>query len=166
MQTTPLIGKAALAGSSNPAEPAWRALGWFGLVLAFVGLTDAALVFYPARFGDPSWEFGVLSTAVSSMPLLLVGVAALLSSAMARQKRWQARVFAALAILLGVAVLFIFALYLTTVPIALKLAPAEIMAGIYKSIFRTSVMSTVFAATFIGGGVMTIRSIRSPQVAR
>ena len=166
LQTSQFIGKTAAPAAPSPSTAAWRALGWFGSVLAFVGLADVLLVFYPARFGDPGWEFGVLATAVSSLPLLMVGLAAQLGSAMALERKWLARGVAAFAILLGIATLFVFAVYLTTVPIALKLAPEEVMAGIYKSIMRTTVMATAFSITFISAGVFTIRSSRTPRLAR
>ncbi|HEX6309644.1 MAG TPA: hypothetical protein VFZ69_15825 [Longimicrobiales bacterium] len=157
-----LIGQERTA-TRDTTHAAWRALAWFGLVLTFVGLVDVILVFYPARMGDPSWEFGVFDAAVSSIPLLVVGVAALLGGALARSRTGQVRAIAALAVVLALGILGGYIVYLTNVPLALRLAPEEVKPGIYKSIVRTTVMSAAFGIGFMVAAVAAVRSTRSSR---
>jgi hypothetical protein len=157
VQHRPVAESRAVDTSHAP----WRALGWFGLVLTVVGLADVILVFYPARMGDPSWEFGAIDAAVSTMPVLVVGVAALLGGALGRRKVGQVRAAAILAVLLSIAILGGYLIYLTNVPMALRLAPPEVKAGIYKSIARTTIMSTAFGIGFLVAAFAAFRSTSS-----
>jgi hypothetical protein len=164
MNTTKVLGgheKAAAPRAVDTSHAPWRALAWFGAVLTFVGLADVILVFYPARMGDPSWEFGVIDAAVSTMPLLVVGVAAMLGGALGRQSVRQVRVVAVFAVLLAIAILAGYLVYLTNVPMALRVAPDEVKAGIYKSIARTTVMSTAFGIGFLAAAIAAFRSTSS-----
>ena len=163
MSTTKVLG---VQGRAAPQlrladVAAWRALGWFGLVLSFVGLVDVLLVFYPASPGDPSWEFGVVDAAVSTMPLLVVGVAAMFGAALGQRKVGVTRGVAVFAILLATAITAGYLIYLTNVPIALRMAPEEVKAGIYKSIARTTIMSTAFGIGFLVAAFAALRTTRS-----
>jgi hypothetical protein len=151
-----------------PVHRAWRALGWFGGVLALVGGMDVLLVFYPARFGDPSWEFGVADSAVASLPLLVMGLAAPMASALAQQKKWQTRIVAGLCLFIGLGIFAGYVVYLTNVPMALRAAPPEVSVGIQKSIVRTTLMSVAFGASLIIGAIMAFRAVRtfSPRSSR
>jgi hypothetical protein len=165
MNTTKVLGVQERAVPQvRPADTShapWRALGWFGLVLSFVGLVDVLLVFYPARMGDPSWEFGVVDAAVSTMPLLVVGVAAMFGGALGRRKVGLTRAVAIFAILLALGILAGYLIYLTNVPMALRMSPEEVKAGIYKSIARTTVMSGAFGIGFIVAAFAAFRTTRS-----
>lgn len=159
-----ISGIAERAGGARPADAsqgAWRGLGWFGFVLAFVGFADVLLVFYPARFGEPSWEFGVVDGAVSSMPLLFVGLAGLFGSALAQRRNWMIWTVAVCAAFIGLAIAALYLIYLTNVPMALRTAPAEVMTGIYKSIARTTVMSVMFGGGLMMAAFAAMRSMRS-----
>lgn len=157
------VGRPRVVDSSNAS---WRGLTWFGLVLTVVGLADVVLVFYPARMGDPSWEFGVIDAAVSTMPVLVVGVAALLGGALGRRKVGQVRAVAVLALLLAVAILASYLIYLTNVPMALRMSPEEVKAGIYKSIARTTIMSTAFGIGFLAAAIAAFRSTSSARARK
>lgn len=167
--TKVLTGSEKAAAQSKAVDTShapWRALGWFGLVLTVVGLADVLLVFYPARMGDPSWEFGVIDAAVSTMPLLVVGVGALLGGALGRRKVGQVRAVAVLAGLLAVGILAAYLVYLTNVPMALRVSPEEVKAGIYKSIIRTTIMSTTFGIGFLVAAIAAFRSTSSARVRK
>jgi hypothetical protein len=152
--------KGTIGESMHSTDQAWRGLAWFGLMLGIVGLSDVALVFYPARWGDPGWEFAAIGMALSTFPLLIVGIAAMLAAAVARGKRTTARIVAATSIALALLILGGFGIFQSTIPVALRVAPPELMPGIQKSIVRTAIMSLAFSTMFIGGGVMAIRATR------
>lgn len=46
------MDRPAARASATGVVKAWRAVGWFGSVLAFVGFVDVALVWYPLNVGN------------------------------------------------------------------------------------------------------------------
>lgn len=146
---------------AGASDAAWRCLAWFGIVVGFVGFADVALVFYPARFGDPTWEFGVVDSAVSSLPLLIMGLAAIMGAAMARKRPAQIRAAAVVALLLALLILAAWIMYMTTAPLAVRVSPPEIKPGIYKSIARTTIMSVAFGGGLVVAAAMAFRSLRT-----
>ena len=52
---------------------AWRAVGWFGVVFAGIGLADSGLHWYPLAFGSPEWEFSAVSMSFGALPLVTLG---------------------------------------------------------------------------------------------
>jgi hypothetical protein len=149
--------------ASAGAADAWKLMGWVGIALLVVGLMDVLLVFYPLSFGQPAWEFGIMDTAVSTLPLLVVGWAAVVGWAIARGLRAIMTAAGVLALILALLVVAGFALYLLSVPVALRLAPPEVVTGVHKSIVRVTVMSLSFGTLFVIGGVAVLRAARTPS---
>ncbi len=139
---------------------AWRWIGWFGLVLAVVGLADFALAWYPMNWGSPEWEFGTVTASYSGLPLPTMGLLALIASAVARGMRWQIVVLAVG--LLGFALLLYvgFAVFLTTVPMALGAVEGVPQLGIKKAIVKTTVLALAFPGSYVVAGWLALRHVR------
>lgn len=139
----------------------WRAVGWFGFLLAIVGLTDIALVWYPLGFGNPTWEFAVVDQSFANLPLLTMGLAALLASTLALPGRMATRVVASGILLLALGLWAAFALYLLNVPIVLGMAPPEVAIGVKKAIVKTTVMALAFPGSYLVAAIAAVRSTRT-----
>jgi hypothetical protein len=148
------------SGGVRPAG-AWRAVGWFGLLLTLVALTDMLLVMFPVRQGDPTWEFGVVDALFSGLPLLTVSLGALVASGLALRRRWLIRLMGTVAIVLGVVWLGAYVLFLTDVPIALANAPEAVLPGVKKAIVRNTVFGVLFAAGYLAAGVAALRELKT-----
>jgi hypothetical protein len=146
---------------SGSSEMAWRALGWFGLLLAFVGLADLLLTWVPLAFGNPGWEFATVDQSFGSLPLVTMGLAAVLASSLAIGSRWRVRLVAGFLLLFAVALLTAYVtLYALNIPLALQMAPAEVSLGLKKAIVKTTVMAVAFPGAYVVASVLSILSLR------
>jgi hypothetical protein len=149
---------------SRANQAGWRFLGYFGWLLAVVGLTDVLLAWYPANVGDPTWEFGAVTIGYTSLPLLTMGLAAMLASMVALGHRWRGRIVAIVIMLFGLALLTAYVVfYLMNVPVALELTPPAVVVGLKKAIVKTSVLAAAFSLSYIAAGIMALRHFNSVQ---
>jgi len=153
-------------GGSRRAPPvppsmstAWKAIGRFGFLLAVIGLFDAALHWYPLAFHSPEWEFGTVATTMGALPLPTIGLAAMLGSYLARGVRWGIVTMATILLVLGVAVLAAYALFLLDVPLAMKAATGPAALTLKKAIVRTTVMGPGFAIAYLVAAVAALRHL-------
>ncbi len=142
----------------------WRAVGGFGAVLSLVALVDMLLVWYPLGFGNVAWEFGVVDQSFSGLPLLTMGLAALVVSALALGIRWWTVSVATVVLVIGLSVLAAYTLYLLSVPIILGMTPPEVAIGVKKAIVKTSVMAVSFSGLYVVAAVLAIRNSRTPHL--
>lgn len=148
-RTAPVIlgaSEARRPASRPEAAGPWRAIAWFGIAILIVGVVDLMLVWYPVRADNPAWEFGAIDRSVSTTPVLLVALGFLLGSALVERRRWVLGVLATIGVGLALATLVGLFVYWTAVPLALSGAPEAALAGIHKSMART----TVFGLTLLG----------------
>lgn len=136
-------------------------LGWFGLVFLVIGVADIALVWYPLRPGNPSWEFGAVDLSFSSLPILTIGVGAMLASALGAGDLRRAAVFGVMSLLLGLLCALGYLVFLSDVPLALRNSPAEVLVGVKKAIFRNTLFGVTFATAYITVGIATLRHTRA-----
>jgi hypothetical protein len=136
-------GKGATSVVPDP-NTAWRWIGWFGLVLAIVGLWDFALAWYPTNWGAPEWEFGTVTASYSGLPLPTMGLIAMMASALARGVRWQVVLMSVGLLAFAVALLLGFLLFLTDVPVALRAVEGVPLLGIKKAVAKTTVLALAF----------------------
>lgn len=92
-----------------------------GLIFTLVGWVDLALFYYPARFGQPEWEFATVAQTMDALPLPTLGLLMFALAARASDARlaWR-RLVAALAIL---AILFLAVLtiiFVLDIPVAMQ----------------------------------------------
>ncbi len=149
------------ASSLRPSTPtAWRVIGWFGLVLAVIGLADALVNWFPLAFGSPEWEFGTISATFGSLPLVTMGLAGLLGSMLARGSRAGVLAVGLFVLVVGVVVLGLYALFLTDVPMALR-ATAGKLGGlpIRRGIVRTSILGVGFGVGYLAAAMMSLLSL-------
>ena len=153
--------KAERARADPGAAEAWRWIGWFGLVLAVVGLGDFVLTWVPLDVGSPEWEFGTIAASFSGLPLVTMGFAAMLGSALARGVRWQLMGMGLL--LVGLALVLVGALvvFLLVVPVALGAVEGPARVGIVKAIVRTLFLGVVFSVGYAAAGIGALRSSRN-----
>lgn len=152
-------GKAPLPLSATP-ETAWRALGWFGLLIALVALVDLVLNAYPLAFGSPEWEFSVVSGTMASLPLFSIGLAGMLGSQLARGRRIGIWVVSVLLLVFAVLIGAGCTMFALDVPLALKATaggPAALV--IKKTIVRTAVMGIGFGGGYLIAAVASIRHV-------
>ncbi len=145
------------AAPSVPA--AWKYIGWFGLLLAVVGLFDAGLHWYPLAFNSPEWEFGTVAVSMGALPLPTIGLAALLGSFLARGVRWGVVTMSIVLLVLGLAVLAAYLLFLLDVPLALRATTGAAALTLKKAIFRTTVMGPGFGVAYVVAAVMALRHL-------
>lgn len=142
-----------------PAQPdsAWGWLGWFGLVLAVAGLVDLALLWWPVGLGSPEWEFATVVSTTSAMPLVAIGLCALLASAAARGSRWLLMVMGAVLVLGAVILAVMLVLFLTNVPMALQATADQARVGIVKASVKTVVLAVLFGGVYAVGAIWALR---------
>jgi hypothetical protein len=143
--------------SVSAPRTAWRLFAWFGLVLAIVGFVDVAMQWYPVAFQSPEWEFGTVSVSFASLPLLTIGSTILLASFLARGVRAGVITMGVVFTLLTLGIVFGFVLFLTDVPLALRVAPGPAALNLKKSIVRTMVMGLTFGAGYLIAAVTSFR---------
>ena len=155
------------AGPVRPASgTAWRVIGWFGFVLAAIGLADALVNWYPVALGSPEWEFGTISATFGALPLVTMGLAALLGSVLARGSRAGVIAVSLFVLLAGLAVLALYLLFLSDVPMALR-ATAGKLGGlpIRRGIARTSILGVGFGVGYLAAALVSLMSLRRRAVA-
>jgi hypothetical protein len=145
------------------SDPAWRWLGWFGLVIALLGLGDIALAWVPLGFGNWQWEFGTVAATVAGLPLASFGLAALQASAFARGSRRSLGATSIFLILLAVAVLAALVLFLLDVPLALRAGQGAAAIAIKKAIIKTFMLGLGFGGLYLVGGIAGLRYLRKPH---
>ena len=136
---------------------AWRMVSWLGLLLAIVGGVDIVLRWYPVAFKSPEWEFGTVALTIASFPVFTIGTVALLGSYLARANRTGVAV---MAVLFGLLFLFLCGcvlVFLLDVPLALRVANAQITLELKKTIIRTVVMGCAFATMYAAGSLVSFR---------
>ncbi len=148
-----------------PAMPnspaAWGLIGWFGLLLFVIGSADAAVNFYPMAWGSPEWEFGTVASVLGALPLISMGLAALLGAMLGRGSRGGVISISILVLLAGLAVLGLYVLFLTDVPLALRASAKSPAAfAIRRGILRTSILGLGFGFGYLAAGTLALLSLR------
>jgi hypothetical protein len=150
----------APAASVVPStSAAWKIIGWFGLLLAVVGLCDLALQWYPLALKSPEWEFGTIANSTGTLPLPTIGLAGILGSFLARGVRRGIVTMAGIFLILGLAVLAAYLLFLLDVPLALNAATGAAALPLKKAIVKTSVMAPGFGIAYIVAAVAAFRHL-------
>jgi hypothetical protein len=149
--------------SARSAHFAWRSASWFGALLMLVGLADMALVWYPLRPGNPSWEFGAVDLSFSTLPVLTIGFAALLAATVALGRLRFAMLLGVISILIALVCMGGYLLFLSDVPLALRNSPPEILFGVKKAIFRNSIFGVLFSGAYLAAGIATLRHARAAR---
>ena len=136
---------------STPA--AWTVLSWLGVAFIVMGMTDVALGWYPASFGNAEWEFGAISAALNGLALPTLGLYLVLAGTIARRQVILGKVLAVALVLLALGIGALAVLYVTDVPLALNSVAADPMltAGMKKAIIKGSLLLVAYTTLFVAG---------------
>jgi len=137
----------------------WKAVGWFGLLLAVIGLTDVALYWYPLAFGSPEWEFGTVASAFGALPLATIGLAAVVGAVLVNPSRVAMIVTAGVLLLLATFIAGAFVMFLSNMPMALSAADGPQGPAIQRGIVRTVVKGLGFGSAYAVAGMMLLRRL-------
>src|SRR5262249_22761911 len=130
--------------------------------MTLVTLGDIALAFYPLRFKTMEWEFGTTAATFSELPLLALGLAALLASALARGRRGAVIATSVLLLVLAAGMLGMLVVFLSDIPVALRsVASGDVKLGVEKAAVKTVGLGVLFAAAFVLGGIRALLKSRS-----
>ena len=124
---------------------AWSGLVGLGVALAIVGWVDLALLWWPPQFGNPQWEFVIITNFLDALPVATLGVTIAAFGAMARSWRGPVIVTAVIAALLTAVLIALSIIYLLDLPLALRSTPPTMKSVMY----RTMLKSGAFAATYV-----------------
>lgn len=144
-------------GLSPDSAQAWRWVGWFALVLTLAGLGDWILAWIPLRLGAPEWEFGTIVSSFSGLPLVTMGFAGLLGSAVARGVRWQVRLVASVLLLWALVIIAATVIFMLDVPLALGSVEGPARLGIIKAIAKTLMLAALFGTGYLVAAIGALR---------
>jgi hypothetical protein len=139
---------------------AWSWIGWFSLVLALAGLTDWVLAWIPFRLGSTEWEFATIVSTFAGLPLVTMGFAGLVGSAIARGIRWQLIVTGLVVVAWGIFIVGALLVFVLDVPIALKAVRGPAHLGVVKATIKTIVLGTLFSIVYFGVGIEALMRSR------
>ena len=141
-----------------------------GAILALAGLIDIGLFFVGHRFGDSEWEFGTIIQVIDALPVSMMAVLLLAIGVRIKENKRLSR---AIAVVCGLAVLFLLALLLVfalDVPVAygaLRRATASnsqdsaaVVTAIKRGITKTFILGAGYLAAFVG---LTITMWKRPR---
>lgn len=159
-QPKPLIReKSGSKATSIVVDPAlsWAILGWLGIIFLVVGGSDFALTWYPPSFGNHEWEFGTVTASFNGLPIVVMGTALVLASALQTGRRWLLVLSVVVALGMTLWILVGVVLWATNVPLALTSVPPDVLVGMKKSLSKTLVQGVTYPIAF---AYLTVRSIR------
>jgi hypothetical protein len=134
-------------GSKRVASPKIAAdvLGVLGAAMGLLGGCDLILVFVPASWGNPEWEFGTLVAVMDSLPIIVLGLALVVHALAVREKLSVARVVGWLAMGLAVGFLVggVWVLARTLGPALASPTDPLIRLGVKKAIAKVVVQVVV-----------------------
>lgn len=142
----------------------WRLLAVLALAIAIVGWTDLALLWYPAQFGNPEWEFGTVSAFLNGLPLGTIGLVLFGIAAIGSGWRRTTRVAALLILLVALAVIALGVVYLLDVPLAIKGTAPALHQTILKAIAKASIYAVTYAMLYVSFGIAFLRLSRTRAV--
>ena len=148
------------ARRERPTHRGWRAVGWFGFLIAAIGFADIALYLYPPSFGVPEWEFATLIAVFSALPLSTIGMAAMVGALLVNPVRLWLTLMGVALLVLAVLVIGGYAVFLLDLPLALEAARAGPQGpAIYRSIARATIMAVGFGSAYLIAGITLLRSL-------
>jgi hypothetical protein len=144
-----------------------------GVLLAIAGWVDVGLFYYPVRFGEAEWEFGIIAQTFDAMPLPTLGLVLLALGIRARSgsiawSRGAAIIFAVVA-LLCLAALVLFALDIPLAFRAMHRAGAQatqqsalISSGLKRGMAKVILFSVCYATAY---ALLAFKMWRVPREA-
>ncbi len=128
----------AMRRTDHQGHDAWKLLSWLGAIFAVLGLTDIALGWYPASFGNTEWEFGTISGSLNALTIPMMGLYLLVASAVARGDRRSGRALSILMWLMAAGLVGLGIVYLTVIPIAITAVAGNelVLLGMKKAIAK------------------------------
>jgi hypothetical protein len=136
-------------------------VGWFGLLLALVGLADALVNWYPLAWKSAEWEFSTIATTFGALPLVTMGFAAVLGSVLARGRRGGVIVMGMVLLLLGLLVLGLLVVFASDIPLALRAAAGSPASyAIKRGIARTLVLGGGFGVGYFAAAILSFRHLK------
>ncbi len=138
---------------------AWYILGGLGLIFLLVAGADILLSWYPTNFGLAEWRFGTVTASLNSYPLLVLGLALMMGSGVARGSRGWTRGVAVVVLVVAVLTLAEAVLYFPTVGQAMATAAnATLKAGLRTAIIRTSIQLVAYPVVLVWLAVLSWRA--------
>jgi hypothetical protein len=140
---------------------AWDLLGLLGFALFVVGGADFLLSWYPARFGNPEWEFGTITAALNGMPVPLMGLTLLLAAALESEAAVWARILSVMLLVWAVVLVGLAVIYGLTIPLAAKgFEVPNIGLGLKRAIGKSLVQLVVYPVTMAWMGIRGLKLAR------
>jgi len=150
--------------AESPAAVPYRIIGFqllgvVGAGFALVGGIDLLVAWVPQAFGQPEWEFGTITQTLDGIPVCAIGLAMLLTGALAEDNRRLARTVAGIFMLIALAIVAMAVLYVTVLPLALRAVPdPTIRQGLMKAMVKTITQAVVYPTVFTWVGIKAWRS--------
>ena len=141
-----------------------------GLAFCVTGAADLGLFFFPARFGDASWEFGTIAQLIDAAPTGILGTLLLTVGIRALDPRPQwTRALAVLWALVALLLLGMLVIFLMDLPVAYRFltqrgptpaTPVEV-AGIKRVIAKAFVLGLTYLGCYVTMALTLWRSRRA-----
>lgn len=148
------------SATGQDVRSAWMVLMVLGTALAIVGLTDVALLWFPARWASVDWEFGTVSAAIDGMPLATIGLGLAGTGAIARGRRSSLTVLAVVIGLMLLALVGLTLIFALDVPVVLRAVDPQLRQTVRKAMVKTGSMALVYVALYLTLGVWVVRRFR------
>jgi hypothetical protein len=141
---------------------AWDLFGLLGFALFLVGGTDFLLSWFPARFGNPEWEFGTITAALNGTPVPLMGLTLLLVAVLESESVVWARILSVLMVVWAVALVGMAVIYGLTLPLAARgFETPNIGIGLKRAIVKSLVQLVVYPVIMVWMGIRGLRLART-----
>ena len=145
-------GPHIVVGQNRPAHEASRVdpiLGWgavrtLALLFVLAGLIDIVIAFYPPRFTEKAWLFGVLGGVIGGLPVLSLGLTGSLVAALSLRAERLTKVLGIVNAIIALLVLVALVLYLGAIGEVKRNAALELMSSINRNIVRTTLVGILY----------------------
>ncbi|HWZ27440.1 MAG TPA: hypothetical protein VNX15_02695 [Gemmatimonadales bacterium] len=156
-----LVDDRKAGGFAGSTDLGWAVLWWVGMLFSVVSLADIALAYYPMQWGSMEWEFGTAASTFASLPLVALGLGALLATSLARGRRGWVIAVSVVLLLLALQTLYLLGHFLLDIPVAIKsVASADMRLGIQKAAVKTVGLGVLFTAAFLIAGIRSLLRVR------
>ena len=150
------VGDDGSAHAANSRQ-AWKMLFLLGLGVALVGLTDLAMLVYPARLSSLDWEFGTISGIIDGLPLVTLGFGIMTASAVARGWLAGRRFMIGVTLVAAVIVVLMVIVFVLDIPAALRAVDPALRPTIKKAAAKTSAMGLIYSLLYATLGIWVWR---------